>query len=345
MDFTKARWKLPAAAAATMIVLRQLIMQHAVRAARPFGPRSIAVLLTKIVGWAATKAGVTFSTNVYESFHGASRQLDPDRQCIYVWHPHGAFTTCAACYTAKISAQSTTDDAPGPRNWMVGIASLLFRFPIVGEYLMLANARPVVPEVQKALLQQGFSYAIQPGGIPEQVLTDHRCELVVFPPNLGFVRMALAHGTPLVPIYVFGENQVFSTSEWGRRTTEKLHKSYGIAVPLVNPIPNKLTLYMMWGHAVDVGEAVHPEEQSESIVTHVFAQYVQSLVRLFNENKRQCLPADVAEQGFTLVWRGHTKEEFESVLSAVYGGELPSGLHVRTGVQSDHVTGQSRSKL
>ncbi|CAJ1412623.1 unnamed protein product [Effrenium voratum] len=167
-------------------------------------------------------------------------------------------------FTSGMAARSTLPAAPGPRNWFVGIATLLFRFPFIGEYLALVNARPVTQRMSDKLLAAGRSMALQPGGLPEQVVTDHRKEQLVarrvngtykalsgakqvFPPGLGFCRLALKHGTPLLPIYVFGENQVFTTYEWGRRTTQSLFRRFGIAVPLINPWPNNLTLHMPLG--------------------------------------------------------------------------------------------------
>lgn len=81
------------------------------------------------------------------------------------------------------SAESTTDQAPGPRDWFVGIATLLFRFPFVGEYLALVNARPVTQSVSDELLAAGRSMALQPGGLPEQIVTDHRREQLVGAPR------------------------------------------------------------------------------------------------------------------------------------------------------------------
>jgi len=38
--------------------------------------------------------------------------------------------------------------------------------------------------------------------------SDHRREAAFFPPRLGFVKAAMRHGVPLLPAYIFGENQV-----------------------------------------------------------------------------------------------------------------------------------------
>ena len=98
--------------------------------------------------------------------------------------------------------------------------------------------------VLERLLSAGLNIGIQPGGIPEQLQvsrgptghslstfgahhtqniselhamalaqSDHRREIAVFPPNLGFIRLALRHGADLLPAYIFGENQAV-TVQW-----------------------------------------------------------------------------------------------------------------------------------
>lgn len=315
------------ATAGALIALRSAALKWATsKGAATVGPRWLAVWLSIQLGRVANLAGVDFETNTAEKWHHDPQQrLDPNRQYLTCWHPHGALTFCAAFFTSKMAAQSTTEDCPGPRGWFVGIATLLFRFPFVGEYLTLVNARPVTQSMSDKVLRAGRSLALQPGGIPEQVGSDHRREQLVFPPNLGFCRLALKHGVPLLPIYVFGENQVFTTYEWGRQTTAKLFNSFGVCVPLVNPLPNRVTLHMMWGEPVEVpGKSEDPED---SEVERVFARYLLSLGRLFGEHASSCLPEEVASQGLKVIWRGHSKEKLDALLeSERNGGEIPPCL-------------------
>merc|ERR1712187_843060 len=77
------------------------------------------------------------------------------------------------------------------------------------------------------LLSDGRSVALYPGGIHEQMATDSTCERLYFPPNLGFVRTAMKHGVPLVPLYNFGENQLYNVPTWSRRVSQQL-KRFGV---------------------------------------------------------------------------------------------------------------------
>ena len=58
-------------------------------------------------------------------------------------------------------------------------------------------------------LRGGTSVGVNPGGNYEMTMSDHAQEQV-FAQKLGFIRLALETGTPLLPMYGFGENQVFT---------------------------------------------------------------------------------------------------------------------------------------
>merc|ERR1719310_2498494 len=84
------------------------------------------------------------------------------------------------------------------------------------------------------VLSEGKCVALQPGGIHEQVNTNFNKETVYFPGRLGFVRMAIKHGVPLLPIYCFGENQLFQTSDWMTKLNVWLYKKFKVGTVLVH---------------------------------------------------------------------------------------------------------------
>ena len=87
-------------------------------------------------------------------------------------------------------------------------ASVVFCVPLVRELLLLMGVRDATRATLLRLLGAGHSIAIQPGGIWEMVMSDSSQEALYFQRSLGFVRLALEAGRPLLPCYSFGENQV-----------------------------------------------------------------------------------------------------------------------------------------
>ena len=93
-------------------------------------------------------------------------------------------------------------------------------------------------------------------------------EQAYFPKKLGFVRLAIKHGTPLVPMYLFGENQLYRRVDGFEWLTRLIKKATGMTLPIVTakwglpqaaccPSPDG---HVRYGRAVDVGE---PEARAE----------------------------------------------------------------------------------
>ena len=89
--------------------------------------------------------------------------------------------------------------SPLRRQMMCGIADVLFSIPIIRELLLFSNARSANPKVMGECAQNGLSLALNPGGVHEQLQYRNDREEAYFPNNLGFIRIALRHGVPLVP--------------------------------------------------------------------------------------------------------------------------------------------------
>ena len=94
-------------------------------------------------------------------------------------------------------------------------ASVLFLVPMLRELLFLCGVRDASRRCVLRLLAKGATVAINPGGIWEMVQAVSDREDVYVQKGLGFVRIAMESGRPLVPCYSFGENQLFK----GRRAS------------------------------------------------------------------------------------------------------------------------------
>merc|ERR1712226_1778162 len=183
----------------------------------------------------------------------------------------------------------------------------------MGEFFILLNGRTASAKMIEMLLSDGRSVALYPGGIHEQMATDSTCERLYFPPNLGFVRQALKHGVPLVPLYNFGENQIVDIPDWSRSVSRIIKKYTGAGVPLpigrwgLPGLPKTTHVESYMGQAVEVGPA-NPEP-SDAQVRDVFLRYCAELHRLFKEHCATALPYDVGTKGLKLIWRGHESED------------------------------------
>lgn len=270
---------------------------RAIHSTRPWGPR-----------WLAALTGLAFSKlmsvvgKIPVFLYPPSKGVDHKKQHVVVWHPHGAYTTMAFMHCGYHSATQQ------PLTWFPGIAPVLFNVPFFREAALLLNARSVNAKTLEKVAAAGRNVGVQPGGIPEQLESDHRREIAYFPPRLGFVRLAMRHGADLLPAYIFGENQAYTTYASGRQFSQWAYKLLGVPiVPITGRwglpwlVPNKVDIHVCWGNAVSVGPKI--ADPTDAQVEEVFGRYVAELERVFDENKDKCLPPEVAARGLTIVKR------------------------------------------
>jgi len=233
----------------------------------------------------------------------------PKRQVLACWHPHGLYTATPLFFLSA-----------GPRNqtastygWFTIVASACFQAPIFREILILGNAREADKRVISGLLSRGKSVALCPGGIHEQLETDPAQERIFFPPNLGFIRQAIQHGVPLLPLYNFGENQLYDVPEWSKAFSGWLKRRFNIGFPLglgrwgLPFVPRQQQISIRIGRLIEVGPA--EAQPSDEQVRGVFLRYCRELQRLFDEHAAADLPPEVAARGLELIWRGHEAED------------------------------------
>jgi len=265
----------------------------------PFGPRWLAALVARLLTWVmrvVARCPLTFAL--------PDETIPPGKQHVVVWHPHGSYTAMCFMHCAQFTVQAS------PLTWYPGVAPLLFRLPLFRELLLLVNARSVAARSLEGLCAAGLSVGVQPGGIPEQLVADHTRELAVFSRRLGFVRLAMRHGMPLLPVYIFGESQAYTTlGDGGRALSAWCFKWLGaplvpvlgrFALPWLVPVPT--SVHVRWGNPVLTG----PRNENPTLeqVEAVFEAYLAELRRVFDAHKDACLPPEVAARGLAVRFTG-----------------------------------------
>uniref|UniRef100_A0A7S1F4Z8 Acyltransferase n=1 Tax=Noctiluca scintillans TaxID=2966 RepID=A0A7S1F4Z8_NOCSC len=229
--------------------------------------------------------------------------LDDAKKYMIVWHPHGFLAWGAMFIFGKMAVTGQ----PGGREWFAMVAPVLFKIPIFGDALLMVNARRVAKPVVEGLLNQGRQIAIQPGGVKEQLQSRHDQEIAFFPANLGFIRMAIKFQRHLLPVYIFGENQIFRRLEGLDGVFDKIFRSSGVPVPALSGklglpflglMPRSGNIHVRWGRHIDPGPA--EDEPSDSRVEEVFGRYLAEIQRIFDENAFNCLPPEVAAKGLLI---------------------------------------------
>ena len=117
----------------------------------------------------------------------------------------------------------------------------------------------------RGLVRAGCVVALNPGDPARAVATDSAQEQVFANRRLGFLRLALEHRCAVVPMYGFGENQVYTAHPRGcalraapcagPRRAVVVSGRWGLSAGVSPLLPNPTRVTHVVGRAVDVGGA------------------------------------------------------------------------------------------
>ncbi|XP_070810059.1 2-acylglycerol O-acyltransferase 3 isoform X2 [Pituophis catenifer annectens] len=228
-------------------------------------------------------------------------ELPPTRNYVLGSHPHGII--CAGAFSAFCTEACGFSRAfPGLSSSLAVLAGL-FYVPVYREYLMSSGMVPVSKKSLDFLLRAGPGHAvvIVVGGATESLDCNPGEQRLHLSGRRGFVRLALQHGADLVPVFSFGENDIFRQIQFPegsllRRLQLHFKQLAGFAPCLfvgrslffsrcwgLLPQPSPITVVV--GKPILVPLCPHPKPEE---VDRYHALYVQALQQLFEEHKGNC---------------------------------------------------------
>ncbi|KAI4531925.1 hypothetical protein MG293_018439 [Ovis ammon polii] len=233
-------------------------------------------------------------------------ELPPDRNYVLGSHPHGIIAVGTVCNFAT-EGTGLSQVFPGLR-FSLAVLNCLLYLPGHREYFLSCGACSVNRQSLDYVLSQsqlGRAVVIVVGGANEALYAVPGEHCLTLRNRKGFVRLALRHGASLVPVYSFGENDIFRVKAFApdswqhllQVTSKKLlsfcpcifwgrglfsAKSWGL-LPLARPITTVV------GRPIPVPQCPQPTEEQ---VDHYHTLYMKALEQLFEEHKESCgLPA------------------------------------------------------
>lgn len=225
--------------------------------------------------------------------------LDPNKNYVCGYHPHGIF--CAGAFAAfGTEALGFSSKFSNIRPYLLTLQGQ-FRFPMYREFLMGAGLCSITRDSIHWLLNnegKGNMVVIVVGGAME-ALDAHRGADVrlTLRRRRGFVRIALMNGASLLPIFSFGENDLYEQlsnpeGSFIRRIQNFITKFVGISPPIFHGrgvfqynfgyLPYRRPMDVIVGKPIDVEKIENP---TEAEVDRYHNLYVESLTKLFDEHK------------------------------------------------------------
>lgn len=214
-----------------------------------------------------------------------TEQLAADKQYVFACHPHGtlAFNRSAIGFSTSSLWHAAF---PGIK-FRVLTASAAFFVPFIRElflwsYCVDASKSTAV----KVMKHDNHSIFVYPGGEREQLETIYDKQIVYLNSRKGFVKLAIEHGANLVPVYAFGETNLYNHYQFGIEFRKWLVKKFGVAIPLINGmwglLPHRVPLTLVFGKPIACAKIENPTSED---VDKMHVLYVNALIQLFNEHK------------------------------------------------------------
>lgn len=223
-------------------------------------------------------------------------ELNPNKNYILGCHPHGIMSAGAfSCFSTE--SCGFAELFPGIESCLAILAGL-FKIPLMREYIMSAGLYPVSKASLKHLLSRsskGNAVVIVIGGAAESLASSPGVNTVVVKHRKGFVKLALQFGADLVPVYSFGENElfqqvIFSEGSFGRQLQDLIKKIMGFGPCLFvgeryGIMPYRRPVTTVVGSPIAVPQRIKPTEEE---VDHYHRLYMEGLSTLFDEHKVSC---------------------------------------------------------
>ncbi|CAO3680882.1 unnamed protein product [Rhizopus stolonifer] len=137
--------------------------------------------------------------------------LNPSKSYILGYHPHGIISMGAF---ANFATEATGFSKLFP-NIQLSLLTLHqnFRIPFYRDLIMALGLASVSRRSCKHLISSGKSIVIVIGGAAESLNARPKENDLVLKKRLGFIRIGIQHQAPLVPVFSFGENDLYEQVE------------------------------------------------------------------------------------------------------------------------------------
>jgi len=133
-------------------------------------------------------------------------RLDPSKTYIFAAHPHGLFSW--GVWSHFMNEVTALQECLNGVDCRILTLDPNFKFLVWRDVWLGLGLASVSKESCDYLLSRGTSVLIAPGGTEEMFYSHPGTNKIL--QRKGFIRLALEHGANLVPIFTFGETDLFS---------------------------------------------------------------------------------------------------------------------------------------
>eukprot|EP00127_Corallochytrium_limacisporum_P001281 Clim_evm6s49 gene=Clim_evmTU6s49 len=224
--------------------------------------------------------------------------LDPKHNYLFAYHPHGIIAYgVLGCFATE--ARNFSEVYPGidihPCTLDTNFRSPLSRELFLGLGMISVGKRSLINCLSPK--RPGNSALIVVGGAAEALDAHPGTYELTLARRKGFCKIAVMTGAKLVPVFAFGENDVYSQTPNERGTTvrtwqEKIMRVFGFSTPFIQGrgvfqytygfMPYRRPIHVVVGKPIEVPKIADPTPEE---VDKVHQVYLESLEALYHEHK------------------------------------------------------------
>ncbi|KAF9038596.1 diacylglycerol acyltransferase-domain-containing protein [Panaeolus papilionaceus] len=226
----------------------------------------------------------------FAAYYPASWNLPADRPYVFGYHPHGE----GALATFATEATGFSQAFPGIVPHLLTLTTN-FQMPFYRDVLLALGVCSVSKQSCSNILKAGPGSAITivVGGAAESLSAHPGTADLTLRKRLGFIKLAIQHGADLVPVFSFGENDIYQQMPNEKGTLvynfqRKFQSIFGFTLPffhgrgLLNCTLVLPDLFSLVGRPIHVTQSDKPTLEE---VMKIQKLYIEELERIWNTYK------------------------------------------------------------